>query len=238
MSRQAGVTPEILQAEYNKFEQAYTKATAAFGATKWDRLNDFRNKAFAALQQDVQRQVAQARQQEVAAERQRAQQAEQQRQQARLPPWAFPMLNVARKEATLGNFCSLHSVTRLAIVIKLCFDTSSGSESNIRLVTPHAVPCMQSEGSLSARKQSACMKHVASACMWHSQGKQQRRMQVEARAADLGQQVQRLQAEVDRLNSELSRERSSKEQHTSRVSLLEKQLQDKSASLVTTLYNV
>lgn len=81
VSRQAGVTPEILQAEYNKFEQAYTKATAAFGATKWDRLNDFRNKAFAGLQQDVQRQVAQARQQEVAAERQRAQQAEQQTQQ-------------------------------------------------------------------------------------------------------------------------------------------------------------
>ena len=80
------MTPEILQAEYNKFEQAYTKATAAFGATKWDRLNDFRNKAFAGLQQDVQRQVAQARQQEVAAERQRAQQAEQQTQQARLPP--------------------------------------------------------------------------------------------------------------------------------------------------------
>ncbi len=90
MSRQAGVTPEILQAEYNKFEQAYTKATAAFGATKWDRLNDFRNKAFAGLQQDVQRQVAQARQQEVAAERQRAQQAEQQRQQARLLPWGLP----------------------------------------------------------------------------------------------------------------------------------------------------
>ncbi|DBA74240.1 TPA: hypothetical protein ACH3X1_011028 [Trebouxia sp. C0004] len=81
VSRQAGVTPEILQAEYNKFEQAYTKATAAFGTTKWDRLNDFRNKAFAGLQQDVQRQLAQARQQEVAAERQKAQQAEQQRQQ-------------------------------------------------------------------------------------------------------------------------------------------------------------
>ncbi len=104
MSRQAGVTPEILQAEFNKFEQAYTKATAAFGATKWDRLNDFRNKAFAGLQQAVQRQVAQAQQQEVAAERQKAQQAEQQRQQARLPPWGFAMPDVARKAANLGNF--------------------------------------------------------------------------------------------------------------------------------------
>lgn len=82
MSRQPGVTPEILQAEYNKFEQAYTKSTAAFGAAKWDRLNDFRNKAFAGLQQDVQRQVAQARQQELLAERQRMQQAQQQAQQA------------------------------------------------------------------------------------------------------------------------------------------------------------
>lgn len=62
-------------------------------------------------------------------------------------------------------------------------------------------------------------------------------MQVEARAADLCHQVQRLQAEVDRLNSELSRECSSKEQHTSRVNLLEKQLQDKSSSLVITLYD-
>ena len=69
------------------------------------------------------------------------------------------------------------------------------------------------------------------------QRKQQRCMQVEARAADLGHQVQRLQAEVDRLNSELSRERSSKEQHTSHVNLLEKQLQDKSSSLVITVYN-
>jgi len=70
-----------------------------------------------------------------------------------------------------------------------------------------------------------------------SRGEQQQCMQVEARAADLGQQVQRLQAEVDRLHSELNRERSSKEQHTSRFSLLEKQLQDKSSSLVTFHYN-
>ncbi len=62
-------------------------------------------------------------------------------------------------------------------------------------------------------------------------------MQVEARAADLGQQVQRLQAEVDRLHGELNRERSSKEQHTSRVTLLEKQLLNKSSSLVNILYN-
>ncbi len=62
-------------------------------------------------------------------------------------------------------------------------------------------------------------------------------MQVEARAADLGQQVQRLQTEVDRLHGELSRERSSKEQHTSRVTLLEKQLLNKSSSLVSILYN-
>ncbi len=62
-------------------------------------------------------------------------------------------------------------------------------------------------------------------------------MQVEGRAADLGQQVQRLQTEVNRLNSDLSRERSSKEQHTSRVSLLEKQLLAKSSSLVSSVYN-
>ncbi len=98
------MTQEILQAEYNKFEQAYTKATAAFGATKWDRLSEFRNKAFAGLQQDVQRQVAQARQQEVAAERQKAQQAEQQRQQASLLPRGFAMLHSAQKAANLGKF--------------------------------------------------------------------------------------------------------------------------------------
>lgn len=57
-------------------------------------------------------------------------------------------------------------------------------------------------------------------------------MQAEAKASDLGQQLQRLQAEVDRLHNELNRERSSKEQHTSRVTTLEKQLQDKSSSLV------
>jgi len=154
------VTPEILQAEYNKFEQAYTKATAAFGATKWDRLNDFRNKAFAGLQQDVQRQVAQARQQEVAAERQRTQQAEQQRQQARLPPWGFAMLNDARNEATLGNFCSLHLVMHLAAVIKLCFDTSTGFQPSVALVTPYADSCMQQNEDLSACKPCACIRKV------------------------------------------------------------------------------
>ena len=44
--------------------------------------------------------------------------------------------------------------------------------------------------------------------------------------------MQRLQPEVDRLHSELERERSSKEQHAHRVAALEKQLQDKSAQLV------
>ena len=62
-------------------------------------------------------------------------------------------------------------------------------------------------------------------------------MQVEVQAAGLGQQVQRLQAELDRLHGELNRERSSKEQHASRVTLLERQLQDKSSSLVSFLYN-
>ena len=62
-------------------------------------------------------------------------------------------------------------------------------------------------------------------------------MQVEARAADLGQQVRRLQTEVDTLHGKLNRERSSKEQHTSRVTLLEKQLQNKSSTLVNILYN-
>ena len=81
VSRQTDATSESLQAEYNKFEQAYIKGTAGTGALRYQRLNDFRNGAFAALLQDVQQRVNQAKQQELAAERQKAQQAQQQIQQ-------------------------------------------------------------------------------------------------------------------------------------------------------------
>ncbi len=57
-------------------------------------------------------------------------------------------------------------------------------------------------------------------------------MQVESRAADLSKEVQRLQGEVDRLHSELNSERGSRTQQASCVGTLEKQLQDKSSSLV------
>ena len=83
-SRQPGMTPETLQAEFAKFERSYSQSTAASGPVKWQRLNDFRNGAFAALQQDVQQRVNQAKQQQLAAEQQRAQQAELQAQQASL----------------------------------------------------------------------------------------------------------------------------------------------------------
>ena len=76
------MTPEVLQAEFTKFERSYTQTTADTGPIKYQRLNDFRNGAFAALQQDVQQRLNQAKQQELAAERQRAQQAELQAQQA------------------------------------------------------------------------------------------------------------------------------------------------------------
>ena len=76
------MTPEVLQTEFAKFERSYTQTTADTSLIKYDRLNDFRNGAFAALQQDVQQRVNQAKQQELAAERQRAQQAELQAQQA------------------------------------------------------------------------------------------------------------------------------------------------------------
>ncbi len=91
MSRQPGTKPEALQAEYSKFERAYTQSTAATGQMKWQRLNDFRNGAFAALQQDVQRRVTQAKQQELATERHRAQQAQQQVQQANPLSYAIPV---------------------------------------------------------------------------------------------------------------------------------------------------
>lgn len=81
-SRQPGMTPEILQAEYAKFERSYTQSTAATGPAKWEKLIQFRNGAFAGLQQDVQQRVNQAKQQELAAERQKAQDARQQAQQA------------------------------------------------------------------------------------------------------------------------------------------------------------
>lgn len=143
VSRQAGVTPEILQAEYNKFEQAYTKATAEYGATKWDRLNNFRNKAFAGLQQDVQRQMAQARQQEVAAERQKAQQAEQQRQQARLPPWGLPCSMSHERRRLWATSVFVLGDAPSCIVIKPCFDTSTGLKPSVQLVMLHAATCMQ-----------------------------------------------------------------------------------------------
>ena len=76
------MTPELLQQEYAKFERSYTQSTAATGPAKWEKLNDFRNGAFAALQQDVQQRVNQAKQQELAAERQKAQEAQRQAQQA------------------------------------------------------------------------------------------------------------------------------------------------------------
>lgn len=81
-SRQPGMTPEVLQQEYAKFERSYTQSTAATGPAKWEKLNEFRNGAFAALQQDVQQRVNQAKQQELAAERQKAQEAQRQAQQA------------------------------------------------------------------------------------------------------------------------------------------------------------
>lgn len=76
------MTPEVLQQEYAKFERSYTQSTAATGPAKWEKLNEFRNGAFAALQQDVQQRVNQAKQQELAAERQKAQEAQRQAQQA------------------------------------------------------------------------------------------------------------------------------------------------------------
>ena len=76
------MTPEVLQQEYAKFERSYTQSTAATGPAKWEKLNEFRNGAFAALQQDVQQRVNQAKQQELAAERQKAQEARRQAQQA------------------------------------------------------------------------------------------------------------------------------------------------------------
>ena len=65
------MTPETLQAEYTKFERSYNQSTAATGPVKWQRLNEFRNGAFAALLQDVQQRVNAAKQQELQAERQR-----------------------------------------------------------------------------------------------------------------------------------------------------------------------
>lgn len=220
VSRQPGVTPEILQAEYNKFEQAYTKSTAAFGAAKWDRLNDFRNKAFAGLQQDVQRQVAQARQQELLAERQHAQQAQQQVQQAspvsrlvqrRHQPVTPAVLHLAMQQAGQINSGVLILV-RQGLVDGLML---RGTAESADLLL-HAMKCVIYKLAVPMHKKQTISRHV----------------QAEAKALDLKQQLQRLQAEVDRLHNELNRERSSKEQHTSRVSTLEKQLQDKSSSLV------
>ena len=82
VSRQPAATPESLQSEYNKFEQAYIRGTAGTGSLRYQRLNDFRNGAFAALQQDVQQRANQAKQAELAAERQKAQQAREQIQKA------------------------------------------------------------------------------------------------------------------------------------------------------------
>ena len=66
------------------------------------------------------------------------------------------MLNVAQKEANLGNFCSLHLVTHLPQVIKLFFDTSTVLSQDIWLIMPHAVPCMQQiEGAVSVCKPCA-----------------------------------------------------------------------------------
>ena len=76
------MTPEVLQAEYAKFERSYAQSTVATGPAKWEKLNEFRNGAFAALLQDVQQRVNQVKQQELAAERQKAQEAKQQAQQA------------------------------------------------------------------------------------------------------------------------------------------------------------
>ena len=81
-SRQPGMTPEVLQQEYAKFERSYTQSTAATGPAKWEKLNEFRNGAFAAVQQDVQQRVNQAKQLELAAEHQKAQEAQRQAQQA------------------------------------------------------------------------------------------------------------------------------------------------------------
>ena len=57
-------------------------------------------------------------------------------------------------------------------------------------------------------------------------------LQAQSEAASLTQQVQHLRQDVYRLRSDLAAERSSKEQHEARVSSLEKQLQEKSSSLV------
>ncbi|KAL3133524.1 hypothetical protein ABBQ38_007377 [Trebouxia sp. C0009 RCD-2024] len=134
-SRQPGMTPEILQAEYAKFERSYTQSTAATGPAKWEKLIQFRNGAFAGLQQDVQQRANQAKQQELAAERQKAQDARQQAQQE------------------------------------------------------------------------------------------------QAQAASLRQEVTRLGHEVSRLQSELNQERSSKEQHASRVTALEQDLRQETSLL-------
>lgn len=57
-------------------------------------------------------------------------------------------------------------------------------------------------------------------------------MQEQAQAASLRQEVSRLGSEVHRLQSELNQERSSKEQHASRVTALEKELREETSSLV------
>lgn len=61
-------------------------------------------------------------------------------------------------------------------------------------------------------------------------------VQGQVQAAQLQKEVQHLRSEVDRLRNELSQERNDKGQHASRVTALEQQLQQKTASLVHVLH--
>lgn len=84
ISRLSTTTPEVLQQQWDSFERAYIQSTAATGAFKYQRLNDFRIGAYSSLQRDVQQRTEQKAQQELEAERQKLKQALQQSQQVRL----------------------------------------------------------------------------------------------------------------------------------------------------------
>lgn len=81
LSRRPTTTPDVLQQEWDKFERAYTQATATAGPLKYQRLNDFRTGAYAALQRDVQQRMQHKAQQDLEAERSKLQQVLQQSQQ-------------------------------------------------------------------------------------------------------------------------------------------------------------